>query len=285
MRISPDSAIGNLRRLNPVALSAMDVQPGTDRTTLERILAQPREEKQRGLYRRNPMVRWGSVGRSIIVTGVAIAVVVIVVTTLVVTPGSSQEVSEVQLGLRLSSMVTTTQPIPTGEVPVASGSAFGHPWLVSGLSASSGRGMRVGFSYRGSVLGAAGGLGRSLIPNPPAWARSGFVSSLDTASDGQRFLVAATNSTVTTLTVRAKGGTYVTTTALPERLGNTSFFVVSLGRERGPCYTLCQGSLTLSLSTSSGPTLINDSPSLVIHDYEGSSAALSAPVRNEASRQ
>jgi hypothetical protein len=279
MRISPNSAIGNLRRLNPVALSAMDVQPVTDRSALERILAQPREVNERGLRRRNPTVRWWSPGWTIVVTGFAIAAVVIMITTLVATPGSSQEVSEAQLGLRLASTVTTSQPVPTGEVPVASGSVFGHPWLVSGLSASSGRGMRVGFSYRGSVLGTDGGLGRSLIPNPPAWARSGFVSSLDTASDGQRFLVAATNSTVTTLTVRAKGGTYVTTMALPERLGNTSFFVLSLGRERGPCYTLCQGTLTLSMSTSSGPTLINDSPSLVIHDYGGSSAALSAPVR------
>jgi hypothetical protein len=104
-------------------------------------------------------------------------------------------------------------------------------------------------------------------------------SFLGTASDGQRFLVAATDSTVTTLTVRAKGGTFVTTSALPERLDDTSFFVLSLGREPGPCYTLCQGSVTLSLSTNSGPTLINNAPSIVIHDYEGTGAALSAPLR------
>jgi hypothetical protein len=222
--------------------------------------------------------RW-ALPRPFIFAAVAGAVAVVAVVALLVTPGSSQEVSEAQLGLRLASLITTTQPVPAGDVPVASGTAFGHPWLVSGVNPSSGGRICVGFSYRGSVLGGGCGLGRSLIPNPPAWARSAFSSSLQTASDGQRFLVAATNGTITSLTVRAKNGTYVTEPALPERLGNTSFFVLSLGRERGPCYTLCQGSVTLSLSTTSGPALINDSPSLVIHDYEGSSAALNAPVR------
>lgn len=216
--------------------------------------------------------------RHFVYAGLAVAAAVVVVTALLVVPGSSQEVSEAQLGLRLASMITTTQPVPAGDVPVASGTVLGHPWLVSGLSPSSGR-ICVGISYRGSELGRDCNLGRTLIPNPPAWARSAFSSSLDTASDGQRFLVAATDSTVTRLTVRAKGGTYVTASALPERLGNTSFFVLSLGREHGPCYTLCQGSITLSLSTNSGPTLINNAPSIVIHDYEGAGAALSAPVR------
>jgi hypothetical protein len=217
--------------------------------------------------------------RLFVFAGLVVAATIIVVVALMLAPGPSQEVSEAQLGLRLASLITTTQPVPSGDVPVASGTVFGHPWLVSGLSPSSGGRICVGFSYRGSELGGDCSLGRALIANPPAWARSAFSSSLGTASDGQRFLVAATDSTVTRLTVRAKGGTYVTASALPERLGNTSFFVLSLGRERGPCYTLCQGSVTLSMSTPSGPTLINNSPSLVIHDYEGSGASLSAPVR------
>lgn len=218
--------------------------------------------------------------RPLVFAGLAVVVAVVVVAALLLEPGSSQEVSEAQLGLRLASMVTATQPVPAGNVPVASGTAFGHPWLVSGLSPSTGGRICVGLSYRGSVLNNDCGLGHALIPNPPAWARSAFSSSLDTASDGQRFLVAATNSTVTSVTARAQGGTFVTASALPERLGNTSFFVLSLGRERGPCYTLCQGSITLSLSTDSGPTLINNEPSIVIHDYGGASAALNAPIRS-----
>ncbi|HWD55143.1 MAG TPA: hypothetical protein VG346_08465 [Acidimicrobiales bacterium] len=67
--------------------------------------------------------------------------------------------------------------------------------------------------------------------------------------------------------------------ALPERLGDASYFVLSLGRERWPCHELCQGSVILTLSTPSGPTLIDDASSLVVHDNEGVSAALRAPVR------
>lgn len=222
--------------------------------------------------------RW-TLSHSFVLAGLAVVVAVVVVAALLVAPGSSQEVSEAELGLRLASQVATTQPVPPGQVPVATGTVFGHPWLVSGLNPSGGRPC-IGFSYRESILFYGGcGINRYKIPTPPTWARSAFSASLGTASDGQRFLVAATNGTVTRLTVSAKGGTYVTASPLAKRLGNATFFVLSLGRERGPCYTLCQGSVTLSVSTNSGPTLINDAPYLVIHDYGGVSAALSAPER------
>jgi hypothetical protein len=99
----------------------------------------------------------------------------------------------------------------------------------------------VAFSYRGSVLQGRGVCETNSpeIPAPPPWARSVILLSLRTASDGQRFLVAATNSTVTKLTARAPGGTFVSASALVEHLGNASFFVLSLGRQREPCYWFC----------------------------------------------
>jgi hypothetical protein len=52
-----------------------------------------------------------------------------------------------------------------------------------------------------------------------------------------------------------------------------------VGVERGPCYGLCLGSVTYSLSTPSGPTLIDDRSSMVIQDKGAEVMPLSAPVR------
>ena len=114
---------------------------------------------------------------------------------------------------------------------------------------------------------------------PPLRERSVWLSVLHTASDGQRFFVAMTNSTVTKVTVRAPGGTFLSASALPEHLDNASFFVLSLGRERGPCYGLCLGSVTYSLWTRSGPALIDGGSSMTIQDRGGDVFPLSAPVR------
>ncbi len=230
---------------------------------------------------------WSTPRRTAVVLGgLVITISVIVVASLLVAGGSSQEVSEVQLGLRLTSLVTTTQPVAAGQDRVASGTFFGHPWLVSGINTFNTPGgiLCVAFSYRGSVLQGGGACQTNSpeIPTPPPWwERSVILLSLRTASDGQRFLAAVTNSTVTKLTVRAPDGTFVSASALPERLGNASFFVLSLGRERGPCYGLCLGSVTYSLSTPSGPTLIDTRPSMTIQDKAGESMPLSAPVRGE----
>ena len=226
---------------------------------------------------------WWTPRRSAVVLGgLVIAISVIVVASFLVAEGSSQEVSEVQLGLQLTSRVTTTQPVLAGQDPVATGTFFGHPWLVSGINTFKmpGGELCVGFSYRGSVLSWTCQTNQPQITTPPAWwERSVWESLLHTASDGQRFLVAVTNSTVTKLTVRAPGGTFVSASALTEHLGNASFFVLSLGRERGPCYGLCLGSIKFNLSTPSGPTFIDTRSSMTIQDKEGESMPLSAPVR------
>ena len=226
---------------------------------------------------------WTPRRTAVVLGGLVIAISVIVVASLLVAEGSSQEVSEVQLGLQLTSRVATTQPVAAGQDRVATGTFFGHPWLVSGINTFNTPGgiLCEGFSYRGSVLQGGGACvtTSSKIPTPPPWTRSVWVSSLRTASDGQRFLVAVTNSTVTKLTVRAPGGTFVSASPLAEHLGNASFFVLSLGRERGPCYGLCLGSVTYSLSTPSGPTLIDQGSSMVIQDKGGEVMPLSAPVR------
>jgi hypothetical protein len=70
--------------------------------------------------------------------------------------------------------------------------------------------------------------------------RAALHLSVGLASDNQRFLVGASNGPVATVTVRAKGGTAVTGSVLPHRLGTTRFFVLSLGRQ-GDCHELCQG--------------------------------------------
>jgi hypothetical protein len=227
---------------------------------------------------------WTPRRTAVVIGGMVIAISVIVVAWLLVARGSSQEVSEVQLGLQLTSRVTTTQPVQAGQDPVATGTFFGHPWLVSGINTwnTPGGELCVGFSYRRAVLSWTCETNQPPIPTPPPWwERSVWVSLLQTASDGQRFLVAMTNSTVTKLTVRAPGGTFVSAAPLAEHLGNTSFFVLSLGRERGPCYGLCLGSVTYSLATPSGPTLIDTRSSMTIQDKGGEVMPLSAPVRGE----
>lgn len=225
----------------------------------------------------NSLSRPKSPRRTVVYVALASAAAVIAIAALVVVPQSaSKQVSEGQLGMRLTAYAPITQPIPAGYLPVATGTFFGTPWVVSGVNPSGGR-ICVALSYRGSVLFGGCSLTGHRIPNPPSWARSAFFSSLGTTADGQRYLVAVTNSTVSKLTVRTKDGTFVTTTVLKKRLGNASYFVLSLGRQ-GNCHVLCQGEVTLSLSTPSGPTLIDDRPSLSIHDYEGAGAALNAPI-------
>ena len=219
---------------------------------------------------------------AVMLGGLAIVISVVVVTSILVTGDSLHEVSEAQLGLRLTSLITTTQPVQFGQAPVATGTFFGHPWLVSGSNTTNTPGgqLCVGFSYRGSVLSwTCGSDPPQSSPPLPWWDRSDWVSSLHTASDGQRFFFGATNSTVTKVTVRAPNGVFVSASALPDHLGNASFFVLSLGRERGPCYGLCLGSVTYSLSTPSGLALIDDGPSMTIQDRGGDAMWISAPVR------
>jgi hypothetical protein len=227
--------------------------------------------------------RWTQRRMVVVLGGLVVAISVIVAAALLVAgSGSSQEVSEAQLGLQLTSRVTITQPVQARQEPVATGNFSGHPWLVSGTNTfhSLGGELCLGFSYRWSVLSwICETNSPGLQTPPPLWERSIWLSVLHTASDGQRFFVAMTNSTVTKVTVRAPGGTFVSASALPEHLGNASFFVLSLGRERGPCYGLCLGSVTYSLSTPSGSTLIDDRSSMTIQDKGGEAMPVSAPVR------
>ena len=227
--------------------------------------------------------RWTQRRTVVVLGGLVVAISVIVAAALLVAgSGSSQEVSEAQLGLQLMSRVTITQPVQAGQEPVATGNFSGHRWLVSGTNTfhSPGRGDLPGlFVPRvGALLDMQDEFAGLQTP-PPLWERSVWLSVLHTASDGRRFFVAMTNSTVTKVTVRAPGGTFLSASALPEHLDNASFFVLSLGRERGPCYGLCLGSVTYSLSTRSGPALIDGGPSMTIQDKGGDVFPLSAPVR------
>jgi hypothetical protein len=75
-----------------------------------------------------------------------------------------------------------------GQDRVATGTFFGHPWLVSGINTWNvpEGSLCVAFSYRGSVLQGRGVCETNSpeIPAPPPWARSVILLSLRTASDG-----------------------------------------------------------------------------------------------------
>lgn len=81
------------------------------------------------------------------------------------------------------------------------------------------------------------------------------------------------------LTVRAPSGTSVSASPSAEHQGNANFFVLSLGRQRGPGDGPCLGRVTYSLSTPSGPILIGDRSAMTIQDKEGEVMPLSAPRR------
>jgi hypothetical protein len=218
--------------------------------------------------------------RLLLVPGIAVAAALVILGFLLVPGTGPRQVSEAELGLHLMSDTSVDAgPIPAGFVAVANGTFFGNPWTVSSVDPVATGRLCVAFTYLGSVLDNACGPAGHHISNPPAWAVSSEMTSLDTAADGQRYLTAVTNGVVDKLTVSAEG-TVVTADALPVRLGNASFFVISLGRERGPCDGLCNGSVTLSFSGPAGSALIANAPTMTIGDRSGDQAYLSAPVRS-----
>ena len=76
---------------------------------------------------------WRTPRRTAVLLGwLVIALSVGVGASLLAAGGTSQEVSEAQLGLRLTSLATTTQPVAAGQRRVATGTFFGDPWFVSG---------------------------------------------------------------------------------------------------------------------------------------------------------
>jgi hypothetical protein len=206
--------------------------------------------------------------------GLALAGIGLLVAALVtVESGPPAQVTEATLGMQVvgySSVAVTPAP-PPGYQVVATGTAFGRPWVVAGLPPSSGR-IGEWLAYAGKTLiSGSSPLGS---PDAPRFGRprAALHLSVGLASDNQRFLVGASNGPVDAVTVRAKDGTVVTGSVLPHRLGTTRFFVLSLGRQ-GDCHQLCQGAVTVSVTNNGGRVLATRT----ISDFGGLSTYLSAP--------
>ena len=170
-----------------------------------------------------------------------------------------------------SSVAVAPAP-PPGYQVVATGTAFGRPWVVAGLPSSSGR-IGEWLAYAGKAL-----ISGSSPLGPLAFDTTRFGRprarlhlGVGLAADDQRFLVGASNGPVATITVRAKDGTTVTGSVLPHRLGTTRFFVLSLGRQ-GDCHQLCQGAVTMSVVNSGGRVLATRT----VLDFGGLSTYLDA---------
>ena len=216
--------------------------------------------------RRRP---WAGIGLTLAGIGLLVAALV------TVESGPSAQVTEATLGMQVAgySSVAVTPAPPPGYQVVATGTVFGRPWVVAGLPPSSGR-IGEWLAYAGKTLiGGSSPLGSPADAAPRfGRPRAALHLSVGLATDNQRFLVGASNGPVAMVTVRAKGGTVVTGSVLPHRLGSTQFFVLSLGRQ-GDCHQLCQGAVTVSVANSSGRVLATRT----VSDFGGLSTYLDAP--------
>ncbi len=216
--------------------------------------------------RRHP---WAGFGLALAATGLLVAALV------TVESGPPAQVTEATLGMQVTgySSVAVTPAPPPGYRVVATGTAFGRPWVVAGLPPSSGR-IGEWLAYAGrSLISGSSPLGSPADVTPRfGRPRAALHLSVGLASDNQRFLVGASNGPVNTVTVRAKDGTVVTGSVLPHRLGTTRFFVLSLGRQ-GDCHQLCQGAVTVSVTNNGGQVLATRT----VSDFGGLSTYLDGP--------
>src|SRR6185437_1396359 len=192
------------------------------------------------------------------VAGVAavVAVAAVLVVTLIGGSSSPGPLTETMLGLQVTGYTApAVQPSPpAGYQVVATGTAFGHPWVVAGLPSSSGQ-IGTWLAYDGRMLISGGAPTTAAVSVPPRFrGRAHIDMGLGVAGDDQRFLVGATNGPVATVTVRSRHGTTVTGSLLPHRLGTTRFFLLSLGRQ-GDCHQLCQGAVTVTVADGHGRVL------------------------------
>lgn len=227
---------------------------------------------------------------------VAVAVAVVVVTALAPsahTPTST--FTEAEFGMTVTRTGSPTvpdgnTPVPATYVVIATGTVLRRPWVVSGNPSLNAR-LCVAIAYQGSLgsdsCGPSGDPGTRPAGAPPL--PEGYAArvtmSLWTAPDRQRFLVGVTNGAVTSVLVRSPSGSTVQGSVIPHRLGNRSFFLLSLGREGGICHDLCQGSVSISMHTSAGSVKFYGGRSAIrMPDYQSISQILDIPMASQLSR-
>jgi hypothetical protein len=169
---------------------------------------------------------------------------------------SSKFVTEATLGFKMTSYMSPPPPVPKGSqwpavfTYVGSGTFFGVPWSVYGAAPPTQQ-ICMGFVFAktSASWSCLGPRKSNPLPQTEAGVNTGDV----TAPNGQRFLLVVTNGAITELRVRAPDGETVSAYPLPQRLGNTSYFMVSLGRVGGVCSNLCRGPVSVTFLTSAGP--------------------------------
>jgi hypothetical protein len=72
------------------------------------------------------------------------------------------------------------------------------------------------------------------------------------ACNGQRFLLVVTNGAIAQLRVQSSNGETVKASPMPQQLGNTRYFAVSLGKVGGVCHDPCRGPVGLSFYSDLG---------------------------------
>jgi hypothetical protein len=224
--------------------------------------------------------------RGIIGLALASLLALAVLVVLLVWPSRSPaSVTEAELGMQQTSATRPISNVPDGYAPVASGTVFGVRWQISGLASPSQQ-ICVALAYRGSLaINPCGSATYSGVDEAGSKVhRAGLTMGLWTAPDKQRFLVAVTSGSLTSLTVQSNAGTTVRGSPVLSRIGHTRYFVLSLGKEGGPCYELCQGAVGVRASTGGVVVEINGAISLRISDYEGSSGYLGSVIKPELGR-
>jgi hypothetical protein len=268
-------------RIRSMVLELLDAAPPAP--ALPQLEDQP--PRRRRHWHRIPTGSWlARAGRRRPLAGIGLALAgigVLVAALVAVESGPPAQVTEATLGMQVTgySWVATTPALPPSYQVVATGTAFGRPWVVAGPPPSSGR-IGEWLAYAGKTLIS----GDAPLGAPTTDAtgsrrpRAALHLGVGLALDDQRFLVGASNGPVATVTVRAKGGTVVSGSVLPHRLGTTRFFVLSLGRQ-GDCHQLCQGAVTVSVANRGGRVLATRT----VSDFEGLSTYLDAPPVTQTS--
>jgi hypothetical protein len=160
--------------------------------------------------------------------------------------------------------------------PVANGSVANAPWQLFGKANPQ---ICYLLTYGGSTVGGACGLSEyaGLDQAGSEVRRAGLLAGVETATNGQRFFVAVTSGTLTTLTIQLDPGSAISGSPIPRRVGDSTFFVLPMGTGGGDCDSSCQGTVTVTASDANGPVEIGGKESLTVSDIGTVASYLAQP--------
>jgi len=192
------------------------------------------------------------------------------------TPGSSSTTST---STAPSSATQTSIPEAiAGDhyTPVAAGSVANAPWQLFGKANPK---ICYFLSYGGSTIGGACGVSEysGLDQADSEVHRTGLLAGVETAPDGQRFFVAVTSGALTTLTLQSDPGSTISGVPLPRKVGDSTFFVIPMGKGSGDCDPSCQGAVTVTASDAHGRVEIGGKESLTVSDIGTVASYLGQP--------